>query len=98
MTKHKETELLLLHLKFKKKTKNDGDLRNLYIHLHFHLSIFATYTYGSYIMPTGNSQEDVVPEYISRMEKVPAPFLPPRSSYGVDGEPNPPAHIATRPH
>ncbi|CAG8177480.1 unnamed protein product [Penicillium salamii] len=32
-----------------------------------------------------NSQEDVVPEYISRMEKVPAPFLPPRSSYGVDG-------------
>ncbi|KAK9851100.1 hypothetical protein MYU51_011341 [Penicillium brevicompactum] len=30
------------------------------------------------------NQRDEVPEYVTRMEKVPPPFLPPRAAYGMD--------------
>lgn len=40
------------------------------------------------------NQKDEVPEYVTRMEKVPPPFLPPRAAYGMDGRSEGPFHSA----
>ncbi|KAJ5333718.1 uncharacterized protein N7506_007501 [Penicillium brevicompactum] len=40
------------------------------------------------------NQRDEVPEYVTRMEKVPPPFLPPRAAYGMDGRSKGPFHSA----